>query len=119
VENCSNKDGNVAERSIALLRTWRQVYDSFRLYESCDDGAIAEGYSNLIANILVKHWDWTFELSQLAQADPKFEAFIFKHLDTTMSPKQAQYITLHAHKKCPDGAGAFCNEIDFEIDNLK
>jgi hypothetical protein len=42
----------------AHLKTWEQIYDySFKRYPTCDDGVIAEAYSDAIVKMLADRWE--------------------------------------------------------------
>ncbi len=60
---CTTAEGRRVMDEADRLRTWNALYKSYKLYRQCDDGAIAEGYSESVARILVEHWktcpNWT------------------------------------------------------------
>jgi hypothetical protein len=51
-ERCSLDQEIAAESSAGTLRNWAEVYSSFERFGHCDDGAIADGYSESISKIL-------------------------------------------------------------------
>ncbi|UPG89541.1 hypothetical protein L2Y96_19405 [Luteibacter aegosomaticola] len=93
------------------LRTWRAVYASYERYRSCDDGAIAEGYSASIATLLADHWATLGELARLIQDDAHFEAFVLSHVDETIILEQGIAIKDHATRQCPKGSKTFCAKL--------
>jgi hypothetical protein len=49
---CDDASAFVAEGEVDYLKTWEQIHDSFKRYFACDDGAIAEGYSEAVVKML-------------------------------------------------------------------
>jgi hypothetical protein len=37
--------------------TWIALYKSFDRYGQCDDGSVAEAWSDFVATLLAEHWD--------------------------------------------------------------
>ena len=42
---CGDVEGQHALDEAITLRSWDALYKSYKLYRQCDDGAVAEGYS--------------------------------------------------------------------------
>jgi hypothetical protein len=110
-QNCTRQDAQKAETEASSLKTWHQVFQSYRRYRNCDDGAISEGYSSTIAALLSSGWDHIGELLQLIKLHPGFERFVLRHLDDTMSRDQDTQIQSNVRGKCPTDAAQFCAEI--------
>src|SRR5579862_9488583 len=72
---CTDSDSKRAESEAETLRSWDSVYKSYSLYRNCDDGAIAEGYSESVARILVDHWSTLDQLTVLTKKNPGFFRF--------------------------------------------
>jgi hypothetical protein len=85
------------------LRTWDALYKSYSLYQKCDDGAIAEGYSESVARVLVDHWNTLPQLVELAKKEPKFLHFVLRHVDATGDAKDLERIKAEAKAQCPTG----------------
>ena len=62
------------------LKTWQMIYDSFRRYRQCDDGALAEGYSESIVTTLANRWDQLPSQALIAH-DRSFRYFVFRHIE--------------------------------------
>jgi hypothetical protein len=77
---CSNTDARRAEAQAETLRSWDDLYKSYTFYRQCDDAAIAEGYSESVARILVDHWITLPRLAQLARKDNEFRHFVIKQV---------------------------------------
>ena len=100
-----------ADKSLDSLSDWRHVYESFKRHGHCDDGAIAEGYSEAVARLLAGHWDDLPLLLRYTRQDPNFERFILHHIDETISLSDAKIIHERAETKCPAHARQLCKLI--------
>src|SRR5690242_18056824 len=56
-------------------RDWRILQGHFRLYGFCDDGPVAEGYSQDVVALLTEKWKLLPELEELGRHDPAFLEF--------------------------------------------
>lgn len=90
------------------------MYESFKRYGHCDDGAIAEGYSDKIASLLVNNWASVEELFHLWRAHPQFDRFVLAHVDELMSPDQAKTITKNARERCPSDSKKYCRSLEIK-----
>jgi hypothetical protein len=93
------------------LKTWMEVYGSYRRFVQCDDGAIGEGYSDSIANLLSDDWKDIDQLNQLVPRDAGFEKFVMRHVDELMSPTQQQKILNNSTAQCQTRATQLCSKI--------
>jgi hypothetical protein len=99
------------------LRTWDALYDWYRMYQDCDDGAIAEGYSESVARILVDHWSTLDQLRGLGKKDPNFFRFVLRHIDATNDGKDLQRVETEAKTQCPTGLRDICDELAEQADS--
>src|SRR5258708_37011606 len=53
---CPKGEAMEAEKQAGSLKDWDQVYRSYKRFSQCDDGAIAEGYSESITKLLAEDW---------------------------------------------------------------
>lgn len=97
------KAGNEADS----LRTWDALYRSYHRFASCDDGAIAEGYSDSVGRLLAEHWDTLSRFSQLSRQDVGFRRFVRRHID------DADFVKIrdNALRRCPSGSARECKDI--------
>jgi hypothetical protein len=100
-----------AESEASTLATWQAVFESYKKYKQCDDGAIAEGYSSSIAILLADHWGDIDQLARLSNSNMAFRKFVVHHVDETMSFDQATEIKKNVAQKCPSDAKKLCDEI--------
>ena len=98
------------------LRTWDTLYKSYKLYGKCDDGAIAEGYSESVARILVDHWNTLPRVANLVAKDARFRRFVLGHVDSTLDLNDLKKIRANAKRQWPSGLSAICAELTKETD---
>ena len=109
--SCTSEQAQKAEADADTLKSWELAHLSFVNYASCDDGAIAEGYSDSISRLLADQWQQFEKLQELAGQDTPFKAFVLRHIDESMSPEQAKSIGQNAKSHCPPNGKALCGEI--------
>ncbi len=76
VANCSSADARAAEEGVDRLRTWADLHRAFARFAACDDGAIAEGWSDFVARTLATRWNRTTDLQRLVAKDEAFRNFV-------------------------------------------
>ncbi len=54
---CKKPEEMMVEVSYKNLNDWHKVYESYKKYRGCDDGYIAEGYSDTVARSSVAHYN--------------------------------------------------------------
>ena len=97
------------------LKTWADIFRSFKRYGHCDDGAIAEGYSDKVVHLLATDWKTFSALDGLAKKDPAFRKFIIRHIDTTADTQELRSAQQNAHRRCPEEGKELCRVIDRQI----
>ena len=110
-EACPTELAMKAEGEASTLETWQSVFVSYKKYRQCDDGAIAEGYSSSIATLLADYWEDIGQLTRLSNQNTRFNKFVLRHVDETMSFDQATTIAKNIAQRCPSGATKLCAEI--------
>jgi len=109
---CSLADSEQADREASKQRSWNSLYRSYhRFAPRCDDGSIAEGYSNSVVRILVDHWDTLPRLSELAANHQGFESFVLRHVDATVDGADLDKIRAKASHSCPAGQNDLCRRL--------
>ena len=108
---CSDTEAQRAESEAVMLRSWDDLYGSYKRYKHCDDGAIAEGYSESVARILVDHWNTLSRLADITRKDTDFRRFVLKHIDETVNLEDIKNIRANAEKRCPSGLRDLCRDI--------
>lgn len=108
---CTDADERQAERQADLLKSWDQVYRSYKKFAQCDDGAVAEGYSNAVGKLLANNWGHFPRLIKLASAHKGFEEFVVRHVDESLPGETLNKISKNARTRCPADAKALCSLI--------
>lgn len=108
---CSPQAAEAADAAIDNLDDWRKLQRAFTAYGQCDDGSIAEGYSEAIARLLVDKWNTLPTLAALAGRDIAFRKFVTRHINSTMDTADLEKICHHAASECPPNATALCQTL--------
>ncbi len=116
---CTDAQEDQAEREAAKLRTWDALYHSYRRYAHCDDGAIAEGYDESVARILLDHWDLLSRLAILSEKDKQFKSFVLRHVGvtTTLGTSEAKKLRIKAALHCPVGQSQLCADLRRKLED--
>lgn len=108
---CSREAAIQAETEASTLSTWPAVYNSFKRYQGCDDGAIAEGYSEAISQLFAKQWNQLTLLIPLVMQNGEFRAFVLRHVDETVPNDRLKEIDANAKTNCLTSAASFCADL--------
>ena len=108
---CSGIKAQDADLQATRIQSWKQLYASYRKFAGCDDGSIAEGYSESVRRLLVTRWNSLPEFSELAANNSGFKKFVLRHIDATLSIDDLSAIRDGAKKRCPAGASGLCMRI--------
>lgn len=108
---CSQKEAQEAEEDSGIVRSWEQSYLLFQRYKHCDDGAIAEGFSESISVLLSAHWTDISSLGKTIKFDPSFYKFVIKHIDETVPTERLRQIEHNASTQCPQNLKKLCRDI--------
>jgi hypothetical protein len=117
---CPQRLAREAIDKVSDVNSWDGVFRSFKKYKRCDDGAVAEGFSASIANLLADQWEDVGEFSALSRRDRGFNRFVISHVDETMNLDQAVKIKRNVKYKCPAKVIKVCHQIRdrfLELDN--
>ena len=114
-QGCTRKQAIEAESHSDGLKTWQDAHLWYRRYRQCDDGAISEGYSSSIGNLLADRWSQFSRLVSLVAADHAFGPFILKHINQTLTLDQGKAIRRNVRFRCPKNDKRFCGQIDTQL----
>ena len=109
---CSQKESQEAESVVAIVKSWGQSHQQFQRYVNCDDGAIAEGFSESISILLAEHWGDISRLGEIIKSDSSFHKFVIKHIDETVPVERLIQISNNASKRCPRNLKKLCRDIE-------
>ena len=107
---CSTSDAFAAEEESGYLSDWEAVFRSYQRFRACHDGAISEGYSDSISQILADDWETFDDLAALAKRSRGFEDFVVRHLDETVGYWTAHQIRTNL-ERCPRSATRLCTRL--------
>jgi len=108
---CYPESADAAQSRAENATDWQGLYATFVRFGICDDGAVAEAFSDHTADILAQKWESISTLDRLAKLHPRFRQFVLRHIDSLMTPDQARTIEQNARQHCPTEAEALCREI--------
>ncbi len=97
---------------IMMSKDWPTALQrSFKLFGVCDDGSIAEGYSDAIVQSLAKRWSGFPRLAELMRKDKSFNSFVLAHIDATTSGDDLKALITNATTKCPKLLQESCHSV--------
>lgn len=116
---CSIDEAIQAEIEVNNLQEAKSLYSFYTRFSHCDDGAIAEGYSHSIVQILTQKWGSQIEkINHLTSSDKKFRYFFLKHIDELMSSEERKIIIDKAQKKCPENSNLICKQLVLKLESI-
>jgi len=110
-KKCTKAEAMEAEKEADSLKDWDQVYRSYKRFSQCDDGAIAEGYSESITKLLAEDWKNSNRLLVLTSRSRIFRRFVLKHIDETVPGDRLASIANNARSECPAESRNLCLSI--------
>jgi hypothetical protein len=97
---CTKAAAIEAEQEADSLSDWHHIFRSFRRFSQCDDGAIAEVYSESITKLLSDDWKSLNQLVVLTNQSRSFKRFVLKHIDDTVPSDTLAKIAQNARSEC-------------------
>lgn len=113
-QQCTRADEIAALKMAGMLREWREVSAAFQRYRHCDDGAIAQGFTDSIVRLLALRWETLPEMAVLAEKEPEFRSFVLRHVDASADPRDRSRIADLAGSKCPSHHEKLCAALRVE-----
>jgi len=108
---CTTSEEKQALDEADSQKDWDALHRSFIRFGHCDDGAIAEGYSDTVGRLLARDWEHIGTLGKLFVSDKKFESFVLRHIDETLPTDTLKTIANYAETSCPAYETALCRKI--------
>ncbi len=108
---CTDVAASLARKEADKLKDWNSVYRSYQNFAQCDQGSIAEQYSDSVSHLLAHDWKHLDELLRLAASDREFQQFVSRHVDESMTEDEADRIIRNARTNCPAAARWLCKAI--------
>lgn len=108
---CSQQEAIAAEEGSNRIGNWSQLYKAYQKYAHCDDGAISEGYTYSVTDLLVNQWDRFPKFVELVDKSSGFGDFVISHINETMSLSEVNKVIVNATTKCPRQAALQCARV--------
>ena len=103
-EKCSTQMSMQADDSLVhARRSWPLLLQHQRKFHSCDDGALADGYSEAVTHLLAQRWDKFETLATIANKNPSFKRWAIRHIDASAAQDNLNAIILNT-VTCPSDA---------------
>lgn len=112
---CTKDESQSAEAIAATAVSWRQLHQKFEQYSHCDDGAIAEGFSESVSLLLADRWADIRQLDVIARSQSAFQEFVVRHIDETVPKDRLERIGINAREQCPQGIEDLCRQIKSRV----
>lgn len=109
---CSPQNAEAADEMVDKINNWVDVEYTFKQFEGCDDGSIAEGNSEAIARLLVDKWNTLPLLSKLIQKTPRLKMFVLRHVNTTLDTDDLEKIEKFSLSACPKDMSSLCRDLN-------
>jgi hypothetical protein len=85
-DTCSNDTSMRADDSlVSAAGAWGSLFKHWKTFSSCDDGGVAEGYSDAVVVLLARKWDQFDVFVSLSERNPAFRKWAIGHIDATTS----------------------------------
>lgn len=111
-EQCTIAEQQRIADELPRLKNWSNVYESFKAYvPRCDDGWMAEGYTDVVVKMLAHRWAAVAELAQLVRRDSAFHSFVIRHVDASADPGDLQKVLTNATRRCPRDLLGLCGSL--------
>lgn len=110
---CTQSMAMIADQGLtaAVSSHWSDFYDAYKKWAICDDGDIAEGFSDSAVKLFANHLDAIGDFIKLIGQDNDFRYFAIKHLDETDDLNDLVHTAQNAIDRCPAGQKQLCDEI--------
>jgi hypothetical protein len=108
---CSPKDADAAEALVDHLDNWESLERAHMKYGHCDEGSIAEGYSEAVARLLVDQWRTLPDLAARIDRSPAFGRFVLHHIDDTLNTDDLDKVATLATSSCPSRNMNLCHRL--------
>ena len=90
---------------VSAADDWGSLLSHQKTFVSCDDGALAEGYSDAVVTLLAHRWDQFDVFVALSERNPNFRRWAIRHIDATASTDDLKTVVRNA-ARCPGNTKA-------------
>ncbi|WP_295684785.1 hypothetical protein [uncultured Nevskia sp.] len=110
-DRCSTKQAQAAEEATDQMKTWSAIYSGFKSFHHCDDGGIAEGFTEAVVHLLASDWRSVGSAASLSTKDKAFSSFLLKHINASANTEELQNIASTSGAQCPPELSSVCEDI--------
>jgi hypothetical protein len=96
---------------VSAAGAWGPLSRHRKTFVSCDDGAIAEGYSEAVVSLLAYQWDQFEVFAALSERNPTFRRWAIRHIDPTASTDDLKKVVRNAERCTGAKAKDLCREV--------
>lgn len=107
---CGDAEAKKAEQAVERVVNWQQLHKAWQDFGHCDSGALDDVFTDAVLRLMVE-WRNVEGLAGPAQQDPKYKAFIHRHVLSPMARPDHPSLYSRAKASCPTGLEAFCAEL--------
>lgn len=107
VAECTQQEAIEAEKTAVTIKSWQELESHFSKYGHCDDGAIAEGYSESISFLMENNWSYFLNYKM----EKAFFDFVKKHVDETWEINRFRNVFVLASTNCNISKEPICKAI--------
>jgi len=111
--HCSSDMYQRADASlVSAAAGWRSLLRHQKTFGSCDDGALAEAYSDAVVSLLAHRWDQFVAFVGLSDGNPAFRRWAIRHIDASAATDDLTKVARNS-ARCTGSAKAkdLCREI--------
>ena len=92
--------------------SWGSLLRHQKTFASCDDGALAEGYSDAVVTLFAHRWDQFDAFVALSGQSRAFGRWVIRHIDASASPDDLKKV-VHNAARCTGSAETkdLCGEV--------
>ena len=108
---CDDSTIAAFDEQMARAWTWKAIHRLRQTFPDCDDGEMAEAYSDRVVHLLATQWKSLGSLHKLMVKDATFHSFVIRHVDATTDLTEMQAVARHAAQECASSLQELCKEI--------
>ena len=109
---CTRETAIQAEATIDSMNSWNTLYSAYKKFSQCDDGAIAEGFSDVIVRLLIEH---PISFKPLDN-DKGFRVFVLNHIGELMTESEFTSLRAKVSQCGPGSTGEFCKKLKAKLE---
>jgi hypothetical protein len=118
-QNCPAAKYIQAEETLISARhTLYALYQHFQILGACDDGGLAEGYSDAVVQILGQKWGQFENFPATSKSNPEFRLWILKNINSSVSAQDLKKIIVNSDKCIIDRVETLCGQIRMAAEKL-